>query len=68
LDFKSGQFSDLDLDMDFKMKYRIGFGFEKPKSVHLYQLVRSWESLACLQLCSGSPVGRWWMPSSFLIS
>ena len=26
----------------------------------LTQLVKSWESLACLQLCSGSPVGRWW--------
>jgi len=24
--------------MDFKMKCRIGFGFEKPKSVHLWLL------------------------------
>ena len=31
----------------------------------LTQLVNSWESLACLQLCSGSPVGRWWKPSSY---
>ena len=26
--------------------------------------MRSWESLACLQLCSGSPVGQWWKPCS----
>jgi len=30
----------------------------------LTQLVRIWESLACLHLCSGSPVGRWWKPCS----
>ena len=26
----------------------------------LTQLVKSWESLAYLRFCSGSPVGRWW--------
>jgi len=26
--------------MDLKMKFRIGFGFEKPKSVHLWQPVK----------------------------
>ena len=31
----------------------------------LTQLERSWESLACLQLCSGSPVGQWWKPCSY---
>ena len=34
----------------------------------LTQLVRSWESLACLQLCSGSPVGRWWKPCSYKLA
>jgi len=31
----------------------------------LTQLVKSWESLACQQLCSESPVGRWWNPCSY---
>jgi len=34
----------------------------------LTQLVRSWKSLACLQLCSGSPVGRWWKPCSYRLA
>ena len=34
----------------------------------LTQLVRSWESLACRQLCSGSPVGRWWKPCSYRLA
>jgi len=34
----------------------------------LAQHVRSWESLACLQLCSGSPVGRWWQPCSYRLA
>ena len=29
---------------------------------------RSWESLACLQLCSRSPVGRWWKPCSYRLA
>jgi len=28
----------------------------------------SWESLACLQLCSGSLVGRYWMPCSYRLA
>jgi len=31
-------------------------------------IVRSWESLACLQVCSGSPVRRWWKPCSYRIA
>jgi len=34
----------------------------------LTQLVRSWKSLVCLQLCSGSPVGRWWKPCSYWLA
>ena len=34
----------------------------------LTQLVKSWESLAYLQLCSGSPVGRWWRPCSYRLA
>jgi len=34
----------------------------------LTQLVRRWESLACLQLCSGSPAGRWWKPRSYRLA
>ena len=34
----------------------------------LTQLVKSWESLVCLQLCSGSPVGRWWKPCSYRLA
>jgi len=30
--------------------------------------VRSSESLACLQLCSGSPVGHWWKPCSYRLA
>ena len=40
----------------------------RASSSWLAQLVRSWESLACLQLCSGSPVGRWWMPCSYRLA
>jgi len=31
----------------------------------LTQLLRSWGSLACLQLCNGTPVGRWWKFCSY---
>jgi len=31
----------------------------------LTQLVRNWESLACLQLFCGSPIGAWRMPCSY---
>jgi len=34
----------------------------------LNQLVRSWESLACLQLCGESPVRRWWKPCSYRLA
>ena len=34
----------------------------------LTQLVKSWESLACLQLCSGSPVGWWCKPCSYRLA
>ena len=34
----------------------------------LTQLVRSWESLAYLQLCSGSPAGRWRVPCSYRLA
>jgi len=34
----------------------------------LTQLVRSRESLAYLQLCSGSPAGRWWKPCSYRLA
>ena len=34
----------------------------------LTQLVKSWESLACLQLCSGSPVERQWKPCSYRLA
>jgi len=34
----------------------------------LTQLVKSWESLACLQLCSGSPVGWRWKPCSYRLA
>jgi len=34
----------------------------------LTQLVKSWKSLACLQLCSGPPVGRWWKPCSYRLA
>ena len=30
--------------------------------------VRSWESPACLQLCSGSPVRRGWMPCTYRLA
>jgi len=34
----------------------------------LTQVVQSWESLACLQLCNGSPVERWWKPCSYRLA
>jgi len=34
----------------------------------LTQLVKIWESLACLQSCSGSPAGRWWKPCSYRLA
>ena len=34
----------------------------------LIQLVESWVSLACLQLCSGSPGERWWKPCSYRLA
>ena len=34
----------------------------------LTQLVRSWESLAYLQLCSGSPKERWWKPCFYRLA
>jgi len=30
--------------------------------------LKSWESLACLQLCSGSPVRRWWKPCFYRLA
>ena len=30
--------------------------------------MRSWESLAYLQLCSGSAAGRWWKPCSYRLA
>ena len=37
-------------------------------STLLTQLMKSWESLAYLQLCSGSPAGRWWKPCSYKLA
>jgi len=34
----------------------------------LTQLVKNWESLACLELCSGAPVGRWWRRCSYRLA
>jgi len=34
----------------------------------LTQLVRNWESLAYLQLCSGSSAGRWWKLCSYRLA
>ena len=36
--------------------------------LRLTQPVRSWESLAYLQLCSGSPAGWWWKPCSYRLA
>ena len=34
----------------------------------LTQLVKSWESRVCLQLCVEAPAGRWWKPCSYRLA